>query len=118
MSAGAPGLCLACADLIRLDADHPFDGLHLALHEQNIGNLDRLFVGPADCERQVAGAQAQNDVIQAPTRAPLLHLIVTSMQNAEEVQNDDNPNRHASEPKNKITAHYVAPYVGENQASG
>jgi hypothetical protein len=29
------------------------------------------------------------------------------MQNAQEMQNNNNPDRHASEPKNKVTAHQI-----------
>lgn len=49
---------LGCSgtNCVRLDLDQPFDRLHLAVHEQNIRDLDRLLTSATDRERQVASS--------------------------------------------------------------
>ena len=57
-------LGLGGANDFRLYRDQPLDCLHLAFHEKNIRDLDRLDVGAAGRKRQIAGAQAQNDIME------------------------------------------------------
>jgi len=64
------------ADRVRLDRDPSLDRLRLAVHEQNVRDLNRLLVGTADFERQIAGAPYQDDVMKKILASPLEHQAI------------------------------------------
>lgn len=64
-------LNLAGGSRIGFDSDELLKRPHLTSNEQHIRNLNRLFVGAADLERQVAGTEPENDVVKQILAAPL-----------------------------------------------